>query len=231
MTGTERLDLHHEVMLLSLRADEGTPEFGVSSCHALAGAILAELLLRERIGIQSERNKQFVRVQDASPAGEPILDEALEKMVSVKRRATLQTWVSRLATQKLRTATATELCRRGILRADEASVLLIFKRKIYPELDPRPEREVVDRLKTAISGEATDLEPRTAILVSLAKGTGLLKPLFSRQELKSREERIERIAKGEVTGKATAEAIHAAQAAIFVAAIIPSIVITTTAGH
>ena len=31
------------------------------------------------------------------------------------------------------------LCRRGILRMDEGKVLLLFKRKIYPELDPAPD--------------------------------------------------------------------------------------------
>ena len=52
----------------------------------------------------------------------------------------MQTWVSRLTSIKhLKHIVAEELCRQGILRAEQAKVLLLFRRRVYPELDPRPE--------------------------------------------------------------------------------------------
>lgn len=39
-------------------------------------------------------------------------------------------------------------------------MLLIFKRKIYPELDGRVEKEVIGRLKKAMFTRASEIDPR-----------------------------------------------------------------------
>ena len=231
MTVTRRLDLHHEILLLALRDEQGVPESGSMYPHGLAGGILAELLLNERIEVEQDRKKKFVRVRDRRPFGEPALDAALLKIAAAKRRATMQTWVMRLATQNLKHVVAGELCRRGILRAEEGKVLLIFTRKLYPELDPRPEAEIVQRLRRAIFSDDRELDPRTVILVSLGSSAGVLKNVFPKRDLKGRKERIERIVNGEVTGKATREAIQATQAAVLVAAVMPAIIASTTVTH
>ena len=118
-----------------------------------------------------------------------------------------------------------------ILRSDEDKVLLIFTRKTHPELDPRPEAEIVQRLRTVIFGDDSDLEPRTVILVSLGSTAGVLKNVFPKRDLKSRKDRIERVVNGELTGKATREAIQVAQAAMMVAAIMPAVLASTTITH
>ena len=133
----------------------------------------------------------------------------------------MKTWVTRFAgLKKLNHRVAEQLCKRGILRADEDKVLLIFTRKIYPEINPRPERQLTERLRKAIFTETTALDPRTVVLVSLANGADLLKLTFNKKQLKGRKKRIERIQNGEVTGKATKEAIEAAQAAAMLAVMI-----------
>jgi len=125
---------------------------------------------------------------------------------------------------------AQQLCRRGILRAAEDKVLLIFTRKIYPEVNPEPERKLIERLRQAIFTESRDVDPRTVVLVSLANNTGLLKAVFDNKKLKGRKARIEEIINGEITGKAAKEAIEAMQAAVMVACIMPAIM-TTTISH
>ena len=228
---TDRLDLHHELLLLTLKDEEGVPEFGSNYLYGMSGAMLAELLLRERIEIEEDRKRKFLKLRDPSPVGDPALDAALLKMAAAKRRATLQTWVMRLGTQTLKHVVAGELCRRNVLRADEDKVLLIFTRKIYPELDPRPEREIVQRLRNAIYREGSEVDPRTAILVSIANSSNVLKNVFPKDELKARKENIERIVRGEATGAATLQAVQAAQTAAAMAAIMPALMVATTAGH
>ncbi|MFA9454949.1 MAG: GPP34 family phosphoprotein, partial [Candidatus Aminicenantaceae bacterium] len=117
---------------------------------------------------------------------------------------------------------------RGILRADEDKVLLLFTRKVYPEVDPGPENKMTERLREAIFTEKEDIDPRTVVLVSLAAATGLLKVTFDKKELKARKERIEKVVNGDLSGKATKAAIEAMQAAVFVACIMPAIIATTT---
>ncbi len=208
------LYLHEEVMLLSLRDQKGTVESGAWYQQAIAGAILAELHLGRRIAVEEGR-KKLANVVNDEPFGEPVIDECLEKLATAKRRTTLRNWVHRFSgLRRLKHRVAAGLCERGILRADEDKILLIFRRKVYPEINPRPERQLIERLRKAILSESPRVAPRTAILVSLANSAGLLKVPFNRRELKTRKQRIKQLAQGELMGKAVAEAIAAAKAAV-----------------
>ncbi|NIN10282.1 MAG: hypothetical protein GTN62_03050 [Gemmatimonadales bacterium] len=224
--------LHEEIMLLALRDKEGTIATGAYYAQAIGGAILAELLLNGRIKVEEEKKKKFAALVSAAPMGDPVIDECLEKIKTAKRQATLRTWVGRFAQLKqLKHRVAESLCRRGILKADEDKVLLIFTRKIYPELDPRPERDLVRRLKQAIFTYSRELDPRTVVLISLANASGILKTVFDKSRLKDRKKRLQRIMDGHVVGEATKEAVEAMQAAVMVATVVPAVVMTTSAGR
>ncbi|MCP4255976.1 MAG: GPP34 family phosphoprotein [Planctomycetes bacterium] len=232
MTTQTSLFLHEEVMLLALRDEEGTIASGTMYQYAIGAAILAELLLKKRISLDESRKKKLVNLTSSTPLGESLIDQCLEKICNAKRRASLQTWVSRFAGVKnLKHRAAQQLCDRGILRATEESILLLFTRKIYPELNPVPEKKLIERLREAIFTDSRDIDPRTVVLVSLADSTGLLNVVFDKKELKGRKARIKEISNGEITGKAAKEAIEAMQAAIMVAVIMPAIMTTTIIHH
>ena len=228
MTTQNNLYLHEEIMLLALRDEEGTIASGTMYQYAIGAAVLAELLLSQRITVDQSGKRKLVDLASSAFVGEPLLDHCLEKITTAKRRAALQTWVSRFASVKnLKHRVARQLCERGILRADEDKVLLLFTRKIYPEVNPEPERELIERVRQAIFTDACDVNPRTVVLVSLAKSAGLLKVVFDKKMLKARKARIEQIVNGEITGKAAQQAIQAMQAAVMVAVMMPAIMTTT----
>jgi Golgi phosphoprotein 3 len=230
MKGRDSLHLHEEIMLLALRDKEGTVFSGTMYSFAIGGAVLAELLMEKRIDVETVQKKTFARVLNPAPVGDPLLDEWLSRIAGAKRRAQLRDWVSKVAqTRDLKHRVAEQLARRGILRLDEDKVLWIFTRKIYPEVDPNPERDVIERLREAIFGEGREIDPRTVVLLSLASSADLLRYVFDRRELKGRKQRIQQVVNGELTGKATKEAIEAMQAAVMVACIIPAMVVATTA--
>jgi hypothetical protein len=219
-------------MLLALKDEEGTIASGTNYQYALAGAVLAELLLSEKILVEERKKKNYAVLKDPTPVGDPVIDECLGKVVNAKKNQQLQTWVSRFSGVKdLKNRMACKLVERGILRVDEDKVLLLFTRKLYPEVNPEPERKMIKRLKEAIFTETEDIDPRTVVLVSLADSTGLLKVIFDKKELKAHKKRIEQVVNGDVSGKATKEAIEAMQAAVLVACIMPAIIVTTTAAH
>ena len=225
------LYLHEEIMLLALRDEAGTVEFGSQYAYALGGALLAELLLRGRIAAEDDK-KRLVNLLADDAIGEPILDECLQKVATARRRARIQTWLLRFAgIKQLHHRIAQGLCDRGILYADEQTILLVFHRKVYPELNPEPERKLIERLRDAIFTDSDRVEPRTVILVSLANSAGLLRTTFDKKELKKRKQRIDQLTNGELTGKAAKEAIEAAQTAAMIACIMPAIVTTTVATH
>ena len=232
MTNQPTLYLHEEILLLALKDEKGTVAESSMYPYAIGGAVLAELLLRNRIRVDEVKKNKRIHLVDSTPVGDPLIDECLERIRTSKKPALLQTWVTRFSGVKgLKHRVAQQLCRRGILRADEDKVLHLFKRKIYPEVDPGPERALIERMRQAILTDADDVDPRTVVLISLAKSADLLKTALDKKDIKKRKARIEQLTNGELTGKAAKEAIQAMQAAVFVATIIPSVVVTTTVSH
>ena len=215
-----RLFLYQEVTLLSLKDEKGTVESGAYYRAAIGAAILAELLLNGRVEIEQERKKKFARVVNNKSLNDPLLDECLQRVQASKKRQQLRTWVSRFAnTKNLMHRVAMDLCRLGVLRVAEDKVLLVFKRRIYPEINPKPEHEIIARLKRAIFGEGS-VDPRTVALVSIAQSANLLKNAFEKRELRERKDRVKSITSGDATGKAAKEVVQAAQAAAAMVAIM-----------
>ena len=150
----------------------------------------------------------------------------LDKIAAAKPKP-LDHWVGRFANIKnLKHRVAARLCDRGILREEEGKILLVFTRTIYPESDPRPEQEIIERLRRAVFTDRRDIDPRTVVLVSLANSAGILKVVFDKKELKARKERLEQVINGELMGKAAKEAIQAMEAAVMVAVIIPAVMVS-----
>ena len=232
MSRGESLRLHGGIMLLVLRDREGTVVSGTMYSYAMGGAVLAELLMEKRIDVEVVKKNRYARVLSPAPLGDPLIDECLAKIAGAKKRAQLQTWVTKFAqTKNLKHRVAEQLAKRSILRTDEDKVLGIFPRKIYPEVNPKPERELTERLREAIFSDIREVDPRTVVLLSLAKSADLLRLIFDKKQLKSRKTRIEQVVNGEMTGKATQEAIQAMQTAVMVACIMPAIIASTTAVH
>lgn len=221
-------------MLLALKDEEGTIASGALYNYAVGGAILAELLLQQRITVDPTKKKKFVSVVNTDPLNDSLIDEWSIKMNSSKRRKSLQDWVSRIAnTKDLKHRIALHLCQRGILRMDEKKVLLLFSQRIYPEINPNPEQDIIDRLYETIFTDTNDIDARTVVLLSLANSSNILPFIFGKKEIKQRKRRIEQVVNGEIAGKATKEAIEAMQAAVMVAVIMPMMMtsVMTSSSH
>lgn len=227
-TQNQALYLHEQLLLLALRDEKGTFESGASYYpFDLAGALLAELALHERIRI-AEGKKALADLLSVEPVGDETLDEALGMIAGSKRRRDASTWVSRFTgIKRLHHRIAEGLYRRSVLRDSTDQVLLIFKRKAYPTIDPGPEQALISLLLDAIFSESHAIDPRVAIAIALADATGLLRVHFGRRELKARKARLKEIASDDHTAAAARGAIAAAQAAQ--AATIAATVVVTTA--
>lgn len=223
--------LHERALLLALHDERGTIHRAGMYSYALAGGVVAELFLAGRLELRERpRKKALVEVARPTRVGDPILDEVLERIRTAKRRANLATWVSRVAhTSRLKHRVATQLVRKGVLREREDRVLLLFRRTIYPELDPGPERALVASLREAILGEAADVDPRTAILASLGWRAGLLHGVVDRKQLKARKQRLEALGRGDAVAGATKDAIAAVQAAMTATTIAATVAATSAA--
>lgn len=210
------LCLYEELMLLALCDRSGTINSGWYS-HAIAGAVLAELLLLERLEVDDDK----IFVLDPDETGDPVLDECLRWITDASSAKSIQHWVGKITGMNgLKHRSVEGLCDRGILKADKDKVMLFFDRRIYPEIDPQPERDLVDRMAAAIESEAP-LDPRTAVTIAIAQQTGLMKSVFTSAELKRYKARIEDICEGNDVGDAAKKAIEAQQAVLLFLMIMP----------
>ena len=229
---TDNLFLYEEIMLLALKDEEGTIASGTMYNYAVGGAIMAELLLSQSIAVDQSKRRKLVSVVSPQLLSDSLIDEWLMKMSSAKRRKTLQDWVSRIAnTKDLKHRIAPQLCQRGILKMDEKTILLLFTQRIYPEINPEPEREIISRLYNTIFTDTDDIDARTIVLLSLAKSANILPVIFGKKEIKQRKKRIEQIVNGDIAGKATKEAIEAMQAAVMIACMMPIMMTTMASSH
>jgi hypothetical protein len=213
VTAAHALRLHEELLLLGLH--ERTGKLAPRTGYATAGGVLAELLLGGRIEVSGKR--AIVDAAGRGSAGDPVLGAALARIRAAGRRAALATWVGRLGRDRgLLHRVARGLVARGVLRAEETRILGVFRSRRYPERDPAPELDVLDRIEGALETVPADLDERTAELVALAYHAGLLRVVYGRAwqkaNLRAIRERIELCEVGDAARRAIA-AVNAAVAA------------------
>ena len=216
------LALYEETLLLDLDDHKGTALTGLHR-NAMAGAILAELVIMTAISLRDDRHKT-VRVKPNVRTKDPILDEALQLISSAKKPKPASHWVMKIANMdNLHHRVAKGLVAKGVLAEETGKVLMIFNRTVYPEANRNPERELINRLEKAIFTSAPRVDERTLVVIALANATGSLNRIFDRKRLKTRKARIEQIIDGQLVGQATQEAVAAIRAAILVATTVPVI--------
>jgi golgi phosphoprotein 3 len=211
--------LAEELLLLALDDERGTVRFVVAYESALAGALLLDLALAARV---EERAGKLV------PAGmgsldEPLLDDALRAIRAAERPRDASHWLGALPTalKPLHTRVAERLVERGVLDARRGKVLGLFPHTRYPERDGVPERELRERLRAVLTGEAMPDRP-TALLIGLLRPLGLIRGLVPKPQRKEADRRAEALAQGGAVDGAVADAIQSAQMAILVASIAAS---------
>jgi hypothetical protein len=127
--------------------------------------------------------------------------------------------VSRLGNRpRLRHDVALALCARGILREDEQRILALFRRKVYPTVNPKPEQALIRRIRAVLDGGRTP-DPRTAALIALAGLTNTLRAIYDRKTLRTLKPRLKALAESQAGSQAAREAVAAAQAAVMAATI------------
>jgi golgi phosphoprotein 3 len=219
---TDKLLLHHELLLLALADDSGKVAFGDMLTIGLGGALLTELLLAERIAVVRDTTglkRSWVEVRDRTPLGDALLDNALEQLATAKRRVQMSTAVTRLGgRRRLRHDVALALCARGILREDEQRILALFRRKVYPTVNPKPEQALVRRIRDVLDGGKTP-DARTAALIGIAGLTNTLRAIYDRKTLRALKPRLKALAESHAGSRAAKEAVAAVHAAIMAATI------------
>jgi hypothetical protein len=221
-----------EDLLLLLYDDEsGKPITGAPGLdYALAGAVLIELSVLGKLGIAAEGEEVKhggLKVLDATPTGDAILDERLAYVVSKPgKRPSDQ--IVRLS-KKLRDQLLARLADRGVLAADEGRVLGIFPVTRWPAKDARHEAEVHSMLEGVLK-VGTSPDQRTGALIALLSALNVVpKVVTDSVDKKALKRRAKEIAGSDWAADAVKKAVADMQAAV-TTAVVASAAATSSSG-
>ena len=195
-----------EIMLLLLD-DEGerflrVPDWSLR--YALAGGVLMDLALEDRIDTDPER----LILVDPTPVRDAILDPALADIAAAAETRDARFWVEREANRadEIREAAIESLVGHGILERREGRFLWVFRARRYPLVDGRAEREVKLRIMEVLFSDVVPT-PRDIVIICLADACGIFTELLSKREVRHVLPRIEHIRRMDLIGRAVTAAI------------------------
>jgi hypothetical protein len=222
----ETLTLADELALLAYD-DEGSAQLGTPALdYGLAGALLIELALAERVDIIDER----IAVTDAAPLGHPVLDGALAQIAADEKRRKPKDWVTKL-NKDLRGRVLDGLAARGVLTRLDDKVMWVFPRTRYPApygVEPPAETATRQRLVAAVAADGP-VDARTAALCALVRAVKAEKQVFADLPRDRVKDRLKEISEGDWAATAVKKAVEEMEAAIMVAVMIP--VMTTATNN
>jgi golgi phosphoprotein 3 len=210
------LTLAEELLLLGLHDEKGTmlSASALAMPYGLAGAMLIELAQGGLVRIEG-------KALAASPRGsarDEILDEVLEAVRSSPKARSIDHWVGRFGRSgKFKKRFLARLAGKGIVTHEEGRFLGIFPTSRYPQLDPRPEAGVRERVRSGVLGAASPGD-RDGALISLVHACDLVGVLFEKSERREAKARAKEIARRQPIGGAVARAVQAVRTAVIAAA-------------
>jgi len=196
--------------------------------RALAGAVLLELALAERVG-PPPPGRRFGRdrivLLDGRPTGDPLLDDALARLDSPRPPRAAR------AVEKLVKGTRQALLHRlveaGHVREEHRTVLGVFRSSRWPAVRPEHEAAVRRDLHAAlVEGAPPDL--RTAALTSLLVAVDVVPKVVSAPDRRALVRRAKAVADGEWAGVAVRKAVEAVNAALVASVVAVSVATTVT---
>lgn len=216
----ERVTLIAEDLLLLL-VDDATGRFLLDTTRldrALAGALLLELALAERVGPPAAGQRfgrDVIALVDRRPAGDPLLDAALARLDTPKPPGAARA-VSRLV-KGTRQALLERLVEAGHVREEHRTVLGVFRTSRWPAVRPEHEAEVRRRLR-AVLLDGAEPDQRTAALVSLLVAVDAVPKVVAASDRKALVRRAKAVADGDWAAVAVRKAVDAVNAAVIAAA-------------
>jgi hypothetical protein len=223
----ENLNLIDKLLLLALDDDKGT--FVSNSMvfdYCLAGALLYELTIHERIRVQDDK----VILTNPRKLHNEVLDLGISVLEKSTKERKVSYWIDKLAHQekKLRELVLTKLTQQGILEEKEDKILWVFTQKKYPMINGLPEEGLRKRLHGIVT---QNLKASTdeIMIISLVDASSLNKEVYGKELAKQHAKTIKKLIKeypfADATGKLIKE-IHDSIVASVVLLVTTTTIIT-----
>ena len=185
----------------------------VTFSMGIIGACLVELCLRGRLDaelkevVPGDAPEAVVWVIDPTPVGEPALDYVLREFAAGEVKPVAHCTSGLLpAAQQIRALALEKLQARGIIAAHDKRILWVLKARRYPIIEGRELREAKLRIVDVLIGNSVPA-PHDSVLIGLALISGLLRHVFSQEELRRMQGRIDEVSSLDIVARAVESAI------------------------
>ncbi len=205
------MSIAEELILMLLKDDTGyiAPVSEWRMSCALIGAVLLDLSFQNRL----DADVEAMRILDATPLRDDLLDPSLALIASHGQAQTPRYWVERLAadTQEIRDKTFDRLVAKGLLEHDSAGFWFRAGRGRGGGRGDRTASEaqsleVRSRVMRAIFEDEIP-SPRDITVIGLVRACGGFKALLTPEEYEDAEERIDLLAGLDLFGRAVLDAV------------------------
>ncbi len=214
-----------EFLLLCLEDESGKRLIsGERMDPALGGGLLADLALRERIGITADdagwTQRARVTITSLTPTDDPELDRALQSLAQHEGKK-VKDMISGMSTKRITRGLRVRLLQRlaaaGTITEQRGTVLGFIPRTTWPTRDAGPEDEIRQRLHSTLVAGLTPTE-RTVSLIALLLVTGLLPKVVATEDTRGLKARAKALTEGDWVARAVKQAIQDAEATAAAAA-------------
>ena len=206
------LRLAEELLLLSHNDAHGGLAPGLSPSLlnvALAGSVLMDLALEDRIDTDLER----LVLLDATPLGESLLDPTLAEIARDREGRDTVYWIARTSERgdEIRSAVLGRLVARGILEAESDSRFFLSRQvsrtRRYLATDGKPQEDVRLRIMRVLFSDDIP-DPRDVVIICLADACGVFENILSSAELAEAQSRIDLVRQLDAIGRSMFQAVR-----------------------
>jgi len=223
------LNLIDKLTLLALDDDKGT--FITSPLYftySIAGAILLELNLRNKIEIRDKK----VIVKSKSRIGEPLLDKFLEHIMNSRKQKSLQHWVQTFGNKEreIKKETLNKLMSNGILTKKEDKFLWVIPNNKYPTKNTIPENDLRRRLESILEQDKIP-EVEEIMLLSLIETCNLTRGVFGKEKAKLYKKKIKTLVDSALSSNlisTTVKEVHQIIMAMLIVLMTTPVIITAS---
>ena len=205
-----------EILILVLDEERGDLAASLSPRSldlALAGAVLMDLALEDRIDTDIER----LVLVDPTPLDDDILDPMLAEIASDGQSRDTGYWLGRFAGRgnRIRRAALARLIERGILRSEAHGLLSLVpsvsRSRRYPPVDGQSVEDARLRIMRVLFSDDVP-GPRDVAMITLANACGLFRTILSSEERAQVRDRIDLLKNLDLIGRTMSQAIEGLEA-------------------
>jgi golgi phosphoprotein 3 len=196
------LPIPEEMLMLAIDDNEGVVSASMKSMvrFGLAGAFLAELVMANKIQMAGDR----LTMASTEPTGDSLCDDILAMITSDNKPRKLGRWIQAIGSKLTIKQVALRLVELKVIVIDNKQYAWVIPYPAFPQVQASAKYLLKQHLRGIIlAGEPAN--PADIVLLSLLKGCDLLRLVFTQDERKSADKKVDALVQGEVFGEAVAK--------------------------